>query len=75
MLQFIIDLLYLDSFMIKNEISVIKSILKIKTLSTVFDLFSELTRTKDAFAATIELIKSDIKSRVSPVTRNTKISE
>ncbi|CAF3369991.1 unnamed protein product [Rotaria sp. Silwood2] len=68
MLQPLIDHLCLDNSMIKNEISVIKPMLKNKTLSTVFDLLNELKPMKDAFPSTIELIKSGITFPVSSVT-------
>jgi hypothetical protein len=68
MLQPLIDRLCFDNSIIKNEISVIKPMLKNKTLSTIFDLLSELTPMKDAFPSTIELIKSGITFPFSSVT-------
>jgi len=52
----------------KNEVSVIKLMLEYKTMSTIFDLFNELTPTKQAFPSMIELIKSGIAFPVSSIT-------
>ena len=68
MLTPLIDHLCLDNAMIKNEVSVIKPMLKNKTMSTIFDLLNELTPMKEAFPSMIELIKSGITFPVSSVT-------
>ncbi len=61
MLKPFVDHLCLDKAMIKkNEVSVIKLTLEYKTMSTIFDLFNELTPKKQAFPSMIELIKSEI---------------
>ncbi|CAF1593070.1 unnamed protein product, partial [Didymodactylos carnosus] len=67
-LQPLIDHLSLEKNIIKNEIAVIKPMIKDTKLSTVFDVLNELKTMKQAFPSTVDLIKGAITFPVSSVT-------
>jgi hypothetical protein len=67
-LQPLLDHLSLEKNVIKNEIAVIKPMIKDTKLSTVFDVLNELKPMKQAFPSTVDLIKGAITFPVSSVT-------
>ena len=67
-LQPLVEHLSLEKNIIKNEIGVIKPMIKDTKLFTVFDVLNELKPVKQAFPSTIDLIKGAITFPVSSVT-------
>jgi hypothetical protein len=66
-LEPLISHLLLGKYVIRNEISVIKSMIKNIKLPTVFDVLNELKPMRQAFPSTVPLIKSTATFPVSSV--------